>query len=168
MDTETLCPCGSGHAYEACCGKYIEGGEVAPTAEALMRSRYTAYARGPALANVNYLVRTHDPETRSATLHQGVEEFATKAKFTSLKVIATEAGGAEDERGVVEFEARYESQGATHVMRERSGFRRVDGKWFYVDGDSKARPVARTGRKIGRNEPCPCGSGKKYKKCCGR
>ena len=44
----------------------------------------------------------------------------------------------------------------------------------YVDEDvedgeeTKQMPIRRDAPKIGRNDPCPCGSGKKYKKCCGR
>jgi preprotein translocase subunit SecA len=34
--------------------------------------------------------------------------------------------------------------------------------------EQSAQPVRRSSQKVGRNDPCPCGSGKKYKKCCGR
>ena len=54
--------------------------------------------------------------------------------------------------------------GATTVKRERVA--KVTGESAGSDGTVKKQPVKK-GQKVGRNDPCPCGSGKKYKKCCG-
>jgi len=84
-----------------------------------------------------------------------------------LDILSTEQGGENDEEGVVEFLARYKLSNVTVPHRERATFRKVDGKWYFVDGKELNAPTVRNeGPKVGRNDPCPCGSGKKYKKCC--
>ncbi len=129
-----------------------------------MRSRYTAYARG----DVDYVVATHDPKKRSPTLRESAAKWAESARFSGLEVVRTEAGGPEDKTGIVEFVATYVEDGTTHTLRERSRFRRSDGHWVYIDGTTPHTETAvRTTPKVGRNAPCPCGSGKKFKKCCG-
>jgi len=159
------CECGLGPSVEECCGRFIEGAARPETAEALMRSRYTAYA----IQNIDYLAATHDPDTVGNMDREDTEKWAREANWQGLEIVDTVAGGPEDEEGVVEFIARYETGGKTIAHHERSTFRRIDGQWFYVDGDMvKPKPVRRDTPKVGRNEPCPCGSGKKYKKCCGR
>ncbi|MEW5771922.1 MAG: YchJ family protein [Thermodesulfobacteriota bacterium] len=157
-----LCPCGSGRAYAECCEPYVTGAAPAPTAEALMRSRYSAYAVG----NLDHLERTQvggDWDRASA------ESWSRNSEWLGLDVLATEAGGPDDETGMVEFSARFALSGVPQEHREIARFGRRDGSWVYLEGDvSSGRPVVRETPKIGRNEPCPCGSGKKYKKCCGR
>ncbi|RLB53094.1 MAG: hypothetical protein DRI90_21535 [Deltaproteobacteria bacterium] len=158
------CVCGLGPSTEECCGRYITGGETAPTPEALMRSRYAAYT----LEEIDYVVATHDPATRDEVDPDGAHAWSKEAEWEGLSVHEIE-GGAEDDEGIVEFTARYQMQGKLVRHRERAKFVKLEGKWFYHDGDMvKAKPMVREGPKIGRNEPCPCGSGKKYKKCCGR
>jgi SEC-C motif-containing protein len=112
---------------EACCGRFIQGWEDPTTAEELMRSRFTAYA----LREVDYLVATHDP----AHLPDRVQilDWARRAKFTGLDIKETVDGGKDDEAGIVEFEADFEEAGEKQQHRERSRFKRIDGKWFYVD-----------------------------------
>ena len=144
------CPCGSGRPEGACCGPYLAGAAAPPTAVALMRSRYTAYVRGA----VDYLVDTH-----LATAPIDRAAIAARSRDTiwrGLEIVATVGGGAGDAEGLVEFVARGETGGVPFAQRERSRFWRVHGRWVYVD----AAPP-------GRNDPCPCGSGKKYKKCHG-
>ncbi|NHR05645.1 YchJ family protein [Chromobacterium haemolyticum] len=127
---EAGCPCGLGGAYAACCGRYLsEGGEPAPTAEALMRSRYTAYARG----DEAYLLASWHPSTRPPALDLAAD--AGVVKWLGLEVLATEAGGEADAEGVVEFAARYKVSGKAERMRERSRFAREDGRWFYLSGE---------------------------------
>lgn len=158
----SLCPCGSGLELDACCAPYVSGEKPAPTAEALMRSRFTAYAQG----NAAYLHAT------LCEAEQGDEEMSEEeinaATWQSLEIRATEAGQENDAAGVVEFIARYKSGGEQHAHHERSTFCREDGRWVYESGviNPKAQPI--TSAKVGRNDPCPCGSGKKYKKCCGK
>ncbi len=152
-----LCPCGRPLPLEACCGRYLRGWEQPETAEALMRARYTAYA----LAEVDYLLETHDPDH---TPDRGeVLDWARRARFTSLVIEEVVAGAPDDDTGVVQFAASFEENGVLQQHRERSRFGKRDGRWYYLDG---APPTARRTR-VGRNDPCPCGSGKKYKKCCG-
>ena len=152
------CPCGSGKTYGDCCGPVLAGTKRAMTAEALMRSRYTAYTK----KDGSYLLRTWHQETRPEVSQLGLDDPVT---WTGLEIIATESGKEGDSRGVVEFIARFVQNGRTRQLHERSRFVCQDGAWFYVDGDSPG-PLSDTPAKIGRNEPCPCGSGKKFKKCC--
>ncbi len=129
-----------------------------------MRSRYAAYVLG----EVDYVLETHDPATTDQVDEEGAAQWSQEAEWEGLTIHETE-GGENDDEGVVEFTARYTIKGRLLRHRERAQFRKIDGKWHYHDGEMvKAKPVVREGRKIGRNEPCPCSSGKKYKKCCGK
>jgi SEC-C motif-containing protein len=155
------CPCGSERPLDQCCGPLLDGAS-APTAEALMRSRYSAHV----LARIDYILATHDPATRAGVERAGVERWARESTWLGLQVLARERGAPGDDQGVVEFKATYRSGGAVAVHHERSRFRRLDGRWLYVGGDSIKPPPARRAQEVGRNDPCPCGSGKKYKRCC--
>jgi len=156
------CPCGAGRPFDACCGPYLRGDAEAPTAETLMRSRYTAYAR----ADIDYIERTSSAEVRRGFSRRDATAWANAATFTQLEVLAAERGEAGDDEGVVDFAATYDEAGRTRVLRERSRFVREEGAWRYAGG-SKGETVKREAPKVGRNDPCPCGSGKKFKKCCG-
>ena len=150
------CPCGSGQGYADCCGPYLSGAAQPPTALALMRSRYTAYARRDAA----YLLASWHPDTRPAAL-----DFSHDAtEWAGLAIVRQEAGAAGDAEGVVEFVAACRQGGMTRRLRESSRFVKEAGVWLYWDGIlAPDVPAA----KPGRNDPCPCGSGQKYKKCCG-
>jgi len=157
------CPCG-GASFETCCGPYLKGERPAPTAEALMRSRYTAYT----VQEIDYVLGTHDPASRDEVDREGAATWAREADWQGLEIVATEAGGEADDAGVVEFIARYAAKGAAVAHHERSTFKRIDGRWYERDRAMvRPKPVVREGAKVGRNDPCPCGSGKKYKKCHG-
>ncbi|GAA4482781.1 YchJ family protein [Microbacterium panaciterrae] len=119
------CPCGSGDAYEACCGPILSG-RPAPTAERLMRSRYTAFAVGDAA----YLRRSWHPSTRPDAI-----DIDPELRWLRLDIIGKEAGGPFDAAGVVEFEAIHRDASGRGVLRERSRFVREGGRWYYVDGD---------------------------------
>lgn len=121
-----LCPCGSTKKYSDCCARYIEGGETAATAEALMRSRYTAYTQ---LAE-DYLLATWHPSTRPTALGLAQEE---PVKWIGLEVKRHEQQDAD--HAIVEFVARYKVNGRAQRMHEASRFVREGGRWFYVDGD---------------------------------
>lgn len=150
-------------ALEAYCLPFIRGEKVPRTAEEMMASRFVAYATHA----IDYLLETHDPKTRSQTDRKATEDWSRRADWRSLEILSTEAGGAEDEEGRVEFIARYAMEGVEHAHHERSLFRKTDGRWYFITGDKvSAPPVRRATEKVGRNDPCPCGSGKKYKKCC--
>ncbi|MGE5503618.1 MAG: YchJ family protein [Actinomycetota bacterium] len=157
----TDCPCGSGRPFEACCGPHIDGTTPAPTPEALMRSRYSAFVK----AEIGYLHDTLAPESRGDFDRDETDKWARSSRWQGLEIHAAEETG---DSGAVDFTARYVHDGKPYAHRELSKFRKEDGRWYYVDGAVGARPVEqRVAPKIGRNDPCPCGSGKKYKKCCG-
>ncbi|MEU6810798.1 YchJ family metal-binding protein [Streptomyces sp. NPDC046831] len=121
--TPRSCPCGLPEPFEKCCGRYLApGGSPAPTAEALMRSRYTAFVRQDA----GHLLRTWHPRTRPARI-----DFDPGMRWTGLEVLGTTDGSAFHSTGTVTFRASYRG-GALH---ERSRFERVGGAWVYVDGD---------------------------------
>jgi len=125
------CPCGLGDSLSVCCGRYlIDGGVAAPTAEALMRSRYTAYT----LDDERYLLATWHPDTRPAEL--GLVSEASKVKWLGLEVQRCERGGLTDSQGVVAFVARYKYSGRAERLAEISRFEKLDdGRWYYRDGD---------------------------------
>ena len=150
------CPCGSGQAFANCCGPYLDGATVAPSAEALMRSRYTAYVR----ADVAYLNGSWDPATRPASL-----DLDQGPRWCGLEIIHCDQGHNEDDTGRVEFIASYLDGEHLRYLHEISSFVRHEGHWLYREGDIQP---GRAAIKPGRNEPCPCGSGKKYKRCCAR
>ncbi len=151
------CACNSGKLFNACCGPLLSGTVVASTAEALMRSRYVAYTLG----NADYLLRTWHPSTRPAALHD-----LALTQWQGLQVIRTKAGSATDKKGIVEFQAHYIVHRTSKVMHETSRFIKENGQWFYVEAMPDATPTKPN--RTRRNAPCPCGSGKKYKRCCGR
>lgn len=157
------CPCGSGVAFDACCDAYISGKAVAPTAEALMRSRYAAYAK----LGLDYIFDTTHPEARGDYDHKGTKEWAEESEWLGLEIVGTEAGTENDDTGVVEFIAKYRHKGLRRTHHEQALFKKEEGKWYFREGVGVApQPIAST--KVGRNDPCTCGSGVKYKKCCGK
>ena len=125
------CPCGLSATFQQCCGRYIDGGALAPTAESLMRSRYAAYT----MNNGEYLLASWHQSTRPAELDLSREERFVK--WLSLDVLSTQAGGEHDDAGVVEFVARYKVNGRAQRLHEISRFRKEEGHWFYVDGDAE-------------------------------
>jgi SEC-C motif-containing protein len=116
------CPCGLGEAYEACCGR-LHAGAPAPTAESLMRSRYSAFAVGDA----RYLLRTWHRSARPRTLRLDPE-----LQWTRLAVLETRDGGLFDAAGTVQFRAIYVHDGQRGVLAETSRFTRQDGQWVYL------------------------------------
>ena len=150
------CPCGSGNRYAGCCERFHIGEVLPPTAEALMRSRYSAYT----LALSDYLRATWAQSTRPAVLEIRNGGIA----WIGLEIIKVRDGAVDDREGEVEFIARGIAGDHLNVLHETSRFIREDGAWRYLDGDLLSTPPA----KIGRNAPCPCGSGLKFKRCHGR
>ena len=158
------CPCNSEREYDACCGAIHRATRGAATAEELMRSRYSAFVK----ADIDFLRSSHDPETREEFDRESAEQWASQAEWEGFEVLRTEGGGPGDSTGVVEFVARYTVKGDPVVYHEIGDFRRVGDEWFFRDGHEVPVTVRHEQPKIGRNDPCPCGSGKKHKKCCGR
>lgn len=151
------CPCGSGLQYSACCHPYLTRAVPAPTPEALMRSRYTAYVR----QDVDYLIATWYPEHHPQQWRDAIADSCRDTHWLGLTVLDA-AAGSHAQEGFVEFAARYTEPGRPTrpaVLHERSRFLRLHDRWYYVDG---------VHLQTGRNARCPCGSGKKYKICCGQ
>jgi len=126
MKSDPACPCGTGTPYSGCCGSFIEGTATPETAEALMRSRYTAYVLGRA----DYLQATWHPTTRKSDL-----DLDSPVTWLGLKVVSTRDGNSTDKQGWVEFIARYKIGGRAHRLHEISRFVRRDGFWVYVSGE---------------------------------
>jgi SEC-C motif-containing protein len=142
----------------------IQGARPAPTAEALMRSRYSAHVK----AEVEYIYESTHPTQRRQVNRESVAEWCQNAEWLGFEIVETAAGGPDDDIGTVEFAAHYREKGKAVDHREVAEFKREDGRWYFVDGRApKTVQFVRQGPKVGRNDPCSCGSGKKYKKCCG-
>lgn len=134
LNTEHPCPCGSQLSFAACCQPYIAGIDIAPSAEQLMRSRYTAFAMGA----VDYLVDTLAPERRSPNEARMLAKELRHTQWLKLDIIDTAQGKPDDTTGQVEFKAHFESSdGRQGILHERSNFRTEMGRWVYVDGDVK-------------------------------
>lgn len=158
----TNCTCGSGRNFDDCCGPILAGTPAA-TAEALLRSRYTAFASG----NTDYLVETLTSDIRGEFDQIEAESTAAEAKWQKLEIRSITGGGVNDETGVIEFVADFSLRGEQRIHHEVSQFRREGGRWLCAGGQMNPRPATVHVTKVGRNDPCSCGSGKKYKKCCG-
>ncbi len=154
-----ICPCGSNLELEVCCGPVI-GGELALSPEALMRSRYSAFVLG----KLEHIERTHAPEIGADFNRAEAERTAAEVEWQGLEVISSSQTG---DKGTVEFFIRFRRDGQEFGQHELALFRRDEGRWLYVSGKVGPRPSLRKGEKTGRNDPCPCQSGKKFKKCCG-
>jgi SEC-C motif-containing protein len=141
-----------------------------------MRARYSAYTTG----DIDFIVKSHDPDRAKEVDRKNTETWSKQSEWMGLEILSTEQGQPTDDVGVVEFVARYKLSGVKVEHRERALFRKVgqsaqaaaadttDGRWVFVDGiEIKGPPVKHTEPRVGRNDPCPCGSGKKYKKCHG-
>ncbi|MBS5788997.1 YchJ family metal-binding protein [Fusobacterium sp.] len=133
------------------------------TAEELMRARYHAYET----CDMEFIKESHDPDNTEGIDWAECEKWARESQWLGLEIISTTKGGEDDKDGIVEFKATYIENGKTIVHHERSYFVKRNGVWFY----QKWLPITSTRineNRVGRNDPCPCGSGKKYKKCCGK
>lgn len=164
MNKEENCPCGSGNLYSECCFPVISGEKKAETAEALMRARYTAYAAG----EIDFLRTSSTAAVQADFDEESSRAWSAAAEWHGLEIISVEKGGKRDKEGTVEFRALYTANGEFCNHHEVAKFVKEKDGWKFDDGELVGeKPVVREEPKIGRNDPCPCGSGKKYKKCCG-
>lgn len=155
------CPCGSAQDYARCCGRFIDDGESPVEAEHLMRARYTAHTR----CKLDFIVATSHPSVRDDIDLQATENWAKQCQWLKLEILAVEQL---DDEASVEFIAHYRSQAKAAQHHEVAYFEKEDACWYYSQALAPAiKQVRREGEKPGRNQPCPCGSGKKYKKCHG-
>jgi SEC-C motif-containing protein len=165
----TTCPCrltaSDPLTFSACCEPYLARKSQPPTAEALMRSRYSAFAKG----DIDYLFDTLAPDQRKDFNREATSDWANKSQWLGLDIVETDQGQPGDATGTVTFVAHFNRDGKKLAHKEKSLFRfqPKDGRWYFAKELSlKSAPVV-LGPQPGRNDPCPCGSGKKYKKCCG-
>lgn len=128
--TRAACPCGSGRGYDACCAPFHRGTALPASAEELMRSRYSAFVKGLA----SYLLHTWHPATQPPSL-----QLDERIEWTGLEVLAAQAGGPEDRRGMVEFVAHFTRDGQPGSLHEISRFRRQGDTWLYVRGRARWR-----------------------------
>lgn len=147
------CPCQSGRAYDRCCGPFISQERVAENAEQLMRSRYSAFV----LRDEVWLHASWHPQQRPSP-----PLIDPSVRWLGLEIVASDPG---ETRATVEFEARLLLEGCVDAIHERSEFVRERGHWYYTRG--RSLPPRFEPWKPGRNESCPCGSGRKFKRCCG-
>ncbi|WP_433549217.1 YchJ family protein [Streptomyces sp. CA-294286] len=127
FDSAAPCPCGRTQPYGDCCGRFHRGEAAAPTAERLMRSRYSAFV----VLDADYLLRTWHPTTRPSTL-----DLDPSQRWTGLDILATADGSAFHQSGTVEFRAHYVHDGQGDSQHELSRFVRDDGRWSYLDGQN--------------------------------
>lgn len=161
IGSDSPCPCGSGKTYGQCCEPLLKQERKAATAEELMRSRFTAHFVG----DERHLHRTYLETARKPFTAAEAQGF--DVTWTRLVIHAHEPG-PKPETAYVDFTAYFNDAGTERPMHEKSEFSQIDGAWYYARTvRSGPAPVKSAQPKVGRNEPCPCGSGKKYKHCCG-
>lgn len=162
IDEDQLCPCGSGARFGYCCAPVIKGERESQTAEELMRARYAAFATGA----IEFIVTTTHSRTRRDIDIPHITEWSQTSTWRGLQILDTI--DLENNQAYVSFEAQFTQKGKDQNHREKSLFEREGGSWRFVSGEQLKNPTVRYETpRTGRNEPCPCGSGKKYKKCCG-
>lgn len=171
------CPCGQYAPYTDCCGPFLRGNSYPDTAEELMRSRFSAHVK----KNWGYLLKTLCAEERKK---ESVKDMDSGATWTRLEINSTSKGEIEDSQGEVVFTAYFhQGDDQEQIHRETAQFIRENGRWVYSgelsdvelpenpEGGVAPAPIetfVRDEPKVGRNDPCTCGSGKKFKKCCGK
>ena len=176
------CLCGSKKLFSACCQSYVSGQSTAPTAEALMRSRYSAFCQG----NIDYLLDTHQTRISDdrASARASLRQSVNSTEWVNLLVVSTKKGKPNDKTGVVEFVAAYRPKRLSIMqslpgmglsdkgpsnkraddltqLHEKSRFIKEGDRWFYTDGDILPPYQPK------RAQPCWCGSGQKFKQCHG-
>ncbi|HLP40863.1 MAG TPA: YchJ family metal-binding protein [Fibrobacteria bacterium] len=153
------CPCCSGLPYEECC-RPILAGSPAPTAEALVRSRYTAFA----VRSLDHVENTHAPEIRDDFNRAEAERLAEECEWKNLRIHKAIEDG---DQASVEYVMEVRKDGNTIIKGVKSDFRRENGQWLFASTKPAPQLAHALSTKVSRNDPCPCASGKKYKKCCG-
>jgi len=167
LDDQQPCPCGSTKKLSVCCQPLLDG-QPANSAEQLMRSRYTAFFLG----NADYLESSTHSSLRAQQEQKEITASLQEQTWLSLRILETQKGGEKDKQGMVEFVAYYdhadhhhhhhgEACGGLHQLHERAYFVKENNHWYYSRGEF-LKPI-----KLGRNDPCWCGNGKKFKQCHG-
>ena len=149
---DSACPCQSNKSYEDCCGRFHTHAQFPETAEQLMRSRYAAYV----LKNVPYIVETTVPSQQGLLNVQAIQTWAENTQWLGLQILKTET--LSKLQSAVEFNAAFQGEEGEQSHHERSIFVKIDERWYFVD-PTVPLPAMK--------QPCVCGSGKKFKHCCG-
>ena len=149
---DSACPCQSNKSYEDCCGRFHTHTQFPETAEQLMRSRYAAYV----LKNVPYIVDTTVPRQQALLNVQAIQAWAENTQWLGLQILKTET--LSKFQSAVEFNAVFQGEEGEQTHHERSIFVKIDDRWYFVD-PTVPLPTMK--------QPCVCGSGKKFKHCCG-
>jgi SEC-C motif domain protein len=158
------CSCDTKKPYSECCEPVLKGQALPGTAVDLMRSRYTAFVRH----EIDYLLKSVSPNRRKDFDRKSIEEWSRDTRWAGLEIVASEKGGPGDETGKVEFIANFLENEEVKQHHELATFVKIKDIWYFDDGRTPpAKPVRLEGPKVGRNDSCPCGSGKKFKKCHG-
>ncbi|MBL9215017.1 MAG: SEC-C domain-containing protein [Opitutaceae bacterium] len=152
------CPCGSGQQFEACCEPVLAGTRPAGTAEQLMRARFTAHVT----RDYRFLHESHRPTAGRPYVPEAGEPAVT---WTRLVVHSEEKGPTPD-KAYVDFSAYGMEEGVEKVLHEKAEFVQVGGRWLYNREVRLGPAPYKAAPKVGRNDACPCGSGRKYKQCC--
>lgn len=145
------CPCNPEKLFADCCEPFLQHKKNPQSPLELMQSRYTAYVTH----QKEYLLETWHPSSRPQTIN-----LNQSPKWLRLQITKTSYQG---NQGMVEFKASYKTGNKIDILHETSHFIKEGSRWFYVDGNLHKPPQG----KVGRNDPCPCGSDRKFKKCCG-
>ena len=149
---DSICPCQSNKSYEDCCRRFHTHTQFPETAEQLMRFRYAAYV----LKNVPYIVETTVPSQQGLLNVQAIQTWAEETQWVGLKILNTES--LTKTQSAVEFNAVFQGEEGEQTHHERSIFVKIDERWYFVD-PTVPLPTMK--------QPCVCGSGKKFKHCCG-
>jgi SEC-C motif-containing protein len=158
-----LCNCGSGKNFGECCEPVIKGKRKPVTAEELMRARYSAFVEH----DIDFIMDTVAPNSKESMPRDGVKKWAERNDWKKLEIIKTVKGEKGDDEGYVEFKAHSVVENISQAHHENARFIKIKGTWYFEDGEQiLPETVKRDAPKTGRNDPCPCGSGKKFKKCC--
>ncbi|MDO6710486.1 MULTISPECIES: YchJ family protein [Aliiglaciecola] len=153
LNSNHECPCCSGESFENCCRPFISKTKYPDTAEQLMRSRYSAYAKN----NYQYILDTYAKASRQNLSIKDLQQSDNETQWLSLEIVNCPS------ENIVEFKAYSRSDKTFYLLHEVSNFMLENEHWVYVDGEIKDD----TGQvQLNRNDQCLCGSGKKYKKCC--
>lgn len=155
------CPCGSGRTYHECCEPFITGKKTPATAEELLRSRYSAFAK----AQISYIIETTHPRTRNMLNEEETRRWAVTSQWEKLEILSQKEVDGKVE---IDFVATYTQKGNHNRHYETATFSKEKGRWYFEDGrEAPQMPIRHDTPQPGRNDPCPCGSGKKFKKCHG-
>ena len=150
------CYCGLDASFDQCCGQYINQGKTPQTPEQLMRSRYSAFN----VDDIDYIKQTSTGAALKKFDYVATKEWANSVIWQKLEVQSASQDG---DVGFVEFVVTYLDNDHTQTLHEKSKFKRLNNRWFY---SGAMQNKSDNEEKCGRNDPCFCGSGKKYKKCC--